>query len=68
MENICLEELHFINEEIRKENGKPFDPKVNILFGRSENIVMQNVDYDLTRYLAFLLFFFSSYLSVWHEV
>ena len=30
MENICLEELNYVNEEIRNTCGKPFDVSVRI--------------------------------------
>ena len=28
MENICLEELRYMNEELRKSDGKPYDVSV----------------------------------------
>ena len=28
MENICLEELRYMNEELRKSDGKPYDMSV----------------------------------------
>lgn len=29
MEKICIEEMLHLNEEIQKQNGKPFDIEVN---------------------------------------
>jgi len=51
MENICVEELYYVNEEIRKHNGAPFNPQVKGLISKTSFLL-----FALFKNLRFICF------------